>query len=1270
VNLSTFKTRIAGSLATLLLPFLFAAQAAENNSLRAKQQAQEKARALASDLASEALDLQLRQLQENGLSDLPIYHDVAALKSELDSLVSTEMQAVVQLLVEAQQAPAESRSATLHTARDKVREVVVRLMAQRQKLNRRMRIARLDADVRQLIALQTKTYNLTRLLPDNNPAQREQLALAAIEDQADVHKLYFQLASGLEDVSGWGAALGAAAQDGLRIIKAAQLEPDLKTASQHLAQADFAAAAKSQEAALKALAILLEKLEEIQGIEGSDRQQGLRLVAQARQRQEQLRQRSRLVEFSDRTTEPLIEEQTAIQKELAKLAESLAKFSTLQPLLEEAKAASFEATAQLFDARKSPALDHQNRVIASLAQMEKMLAQGEQSEQSRKSADELAAEIQRLSVLKSKVADLARRHEQASQAALENPRQAAADESAVADGIAQIEDVSDLPVIAAALSTAKEKVAQAQLLLASAAADDAQIRTNSAHDARVALLQLDAEIQSQLADTRRRHKAVELGELARAAEALERAAATEREITRKSIQTDKTGLDSQQAAAFAGEQRLAAEVAAKIAAGVQSTAPAAVPTLQEALGSIDQAFQQLAAANQLTDEASRLATTKAAAGWTHKAAEQLAKAAAEIRRQASRAAAELLVIAGEQFDQATTVRQSVQSAAETAKASPAEAIAQLEDARTKLAAAKREQARGEGRPELADAQELLDTISEVMRSQQRAEHAAQDLARGRANNPLDAASQQQDVADAAGQFASRAPADIALQLVQAAKTAAQAAKETLNGNPVAAATARQRTTQALVEAMRHAQDAVALAAQQQPSTPDLAALAKLAEIAADIQERLRHAALADSSSIKAALDALEIIRNQRGEQEIVARSLATATTSLDQALRQLVRQQTQSLLNSRQQLPEFLSQAAVVDPGASAALAQAQRSASDAALPGAEEWQAVAAYADLIRGLVRAQDNLVVREAQLRHDRDLADTLMRLASDQQTARDAISQAAQQLEQSDTPARSASEGSPPTPSASTPQQLAAAQALRQAQQQFAAAQRATGQGAVEISGQQEVANQSIREGLEAASRLNPFLPLPTPSQLREGSQSREGEAPAEPTNREGEAPAEPNQKSKIENPKSGGEGGPASDPPSSALGNGFVPATPEVTAQQIAGQEANAAASAAMAASQSQGQGQPGGEMSSAASKGGAAKAGKSENPDQAPGDPQVAASGDADSRGQLVNQDTNARGSSVASEPWFAKLPPSLQTAIQARARARAPRGYEERLRRYFQSDD
>ena len=90
-----------------------------------------------------------------------------------------------------------------------------------------------------------------------------------------------------------------------------------------------------------------------------------------------------------------------------------------------------------------------------------------------------------------------------------------------------------------------------------------------------------------------------------------------------------------------------------------------------------------------------------------------------------------------------------------------------------------------------------------------------------------------------------------------------------------------------------------------------------------------------------------------------------------------------------------------------------------------------------------------------------------------------------------------------------------------------------------------------------------------------------------------------------------------------------------------------------------------------ASKGGAAKGGESENnQDQPKGDLQTAEAPMADSRGELAERDVTAGGFQSEAEAWFAKLPPSLRAAIQAKSRGKAPRGYEDRLRRYFESVD
>src|SRR3954469_18541509 len=135
-------------LAQRLMPLLVAlgsvAGAQDVDGLRLKQQAQAQARASAEQLISAVLDLQLRQLEENGLKSLPMYRDIAAMKTNIGSLTHDEMERIVVLLSEAQQGPRAQREGKMSAARSLVREVVVRLMAERQKLDRRLQVARLS----------------------------------------------------------------------------------------------------------------------------------------------------------------------------------------------------------------------------------------------------------------------------------------------------------------------------------------------------------------------------------------------------------------------------------------------------------------------------------------------------------------------------------------------------------------------------------------------------------------------------------------------------------------------------------------------------------------------------------------------------------------------------------------------------------------------------------------------------------------------------------------------------------------------------------------------------------------------------------------------------------------------------------------------------------------------------------------------------------------------------------------------------------------------
>src|SRR3569833_2724743 len=74
----------------------------DGESLRQKLVAHQRARQAASDLVSDILTVQLQQLVENWLQGLPVYGDIAQMRTNIDGLVESSMSDVVGLLATAQ----------------------------------------------------------------------------------------------------------------------------------------------------------------------------------------------------------------------------------------------------------------------------------------------------------------------------------------------------------------------------------------------------------------------------------------------------------------------------------------------------------------------------------------------------------------------------------------------------------------------------------------------------------------------------------------------------------------------------------------------------------------------------------------------------------------------------------------------------------------------------------------------------------------------------------------------------------------------------------------------------------------------------------------------------------------------------------------------------------------------------------------------------------------------------------------------------------------
>jgi hypothetical protein len=559
-------------------------------------------------------------------------------------------------------------------------------------------------------------------------------------------------------------------------------------------------------------------------------------------------------------------------------------------------------------------------------------------------------------------------------------------------------------------------------------------------------------------------------------------------------------------------------------------------------------------------------------------------------------------------------------------------------------------------------------------------------------------------------------------LQRASQQAAQAARELLHGRHLAAQAARQELRAALSEADQALPPYLSQVQRAPAGPPDAKAREELVQQMEQAAKAVEKAAGAQAANpmdpagetagrLRSAAAALHAaVASEEGPPiDPAVGALTQAQAHVQSALDNAARRQQEALARQAAAAQATQPIAAKVDAGAAAALGQAESLArrgqtSSPGLPPPpqvsqrvqEKWE-------------QAVANLTAREGRLRRDEELAQLLASLALAQQAARETIAQLSQQLER-------------PTPSTAQPANVdeTAAQAaqrqelagqLFQAEHQFAFAQTVTGQAATEVSGQVEVANVPLREALRLASafRLPQPLPQPPAGPSAEASAEERGAgtgdvspspasaASGSPANQkqaasaqaasagQGQAPT-PTEASQASGgaPPTGSGASPAQPGGERSLGTQLVPASPQVTARQIAGPQAQAVAQASgmgeqAAGASAQGQGSsgtgdspsPDGAATAAARKGGAVQKGPAA-PNQKPpqGDLETAEAAQADSRGQRTAEGTTPGGSFLGggSDVWMARLPPELRAAIQARSRRLPPRGYEERLKRYFES--
>ncbi|MBW3540308.1 MAG: hypothetical protein KY476_08560, partial [Planctomycetes bacterium] len=363
-------------LVAALIATVLAGQAAavDPDSLDRRREDQKRARQMAQQLVDSVLRLQLRQLEENKLTDLEIYRDIKIMRANIAELVEQEMSQVVTLLLDAQQQGDENaRREKFTEARGLIRQIVVQLSIERQKLLRRLKAAEIAEQARRLIRLETVALATTESLPEQPPTRREELAIKTLEDQRDIVKLFLLLVETLVDVSKWDGAIADGAADGLRILKAADVGRHLDEAVRTLSAAEYPTAAGHQAQAIEGLKQLLKIIERTQGLIGAERQQALDKVRELAEKQAKLREKTEQTQLKQPPEKELVQEQADIRRELGDLAESLHDLPGAEEHLEQAKAAADEATTDLFDAEQAEAIEQQGKVLGHLAALEEML---------------------------------------------------------------------------------------------------------------------------------------------------------------------------------------------------------------------------------------------------------------------------------------------------------------------------------------------------------------------------------------------------------------------------------------------------------------------------------------------------------------------------------------------------------------------------------------------------------------------------------------------------------------------------------------------------------------------------------------------------------------------------------------------------------------------------------------------------------------------------------------------------------------------------------
>ena len=253
---------------------------ADETGIAQRRRTQQATVEIARGLIGQVLDVQLLQFSENGLQSLPVFTDIRDMRSNLDQVADKDMRNVIDLLTKAQLAVDADRSDYLERARGEAHNVAAVLMSERERLRKRLQVAHLHAQLRQLIGKQSAVRETTRTLQEIPRQQRDMATLEALEDQRDTRTLFQQSLESMEAVQLWDTTEGKTAAESLQALREEQTERLFDHAESNLAQGQLDVAERDQTEIVRRLSQVLEKMEQARGIRQAGPERALEEVEQ------------------------------------------------------------------------------------------------------------------------------------------------------------------------------------------------------------------------------------------------------------------------------------------------------------------------------------------------------------------------------------------------------------------------------------------------------------------------------------------------------------------------------------------------------------------------------------------------------------------------------------------------------------------------------------------------------------------------------------------------------------------------------------------------------------------------------------------------------------------------------------------------------------------------------------------------------------------------------------------------------------------------------